>query len=91
MICAHKNFTAQVDVNRLEDTGRFSADVKVWCVECRLPFRFIGLRTDVISTKIPCMSPFGEEARLPLEPIDMDGPIHPEVLKAMQSKMPGFQ
>lgn len=43
MICKHEIFEASVTVNRLEDSGKFNMDVKVHCVQCKLPFRFIGL------------------------------------------------
>jgi hypothetical protein len=45
--CEHPNFIASVDVGRIESTTggpmRFSADVKINCTECGVPFRFIGL------------------------------------------------
>lgn len=41
--CKHENFFADVTVNRLADSGRFNADVRIKCVECGTPFRFIGL------------------------------------------------
>lgn len=41
--CPHLNFSANVDVNRLEDSGRFSADVRIICADCGEPFRFLGL------------------------------------------------
>jgi hypothetical protein len=41
--CPHMEFTTEVDVNRLEDTGRFQADIRIKCVGCGIPFRFIGL------------------------------------------------
>ncbi|HSZ58578.1 MAG TPA: hypothetical protein VK797_23120 [Tepidisphaeraceae bacterium] len=41
--CTHEDFAAEVDVHRLEDTGRFQADVRINCRCCGLPFRFIGL------------------------------------------------
>lgn len=43
--CQHMNFDADVTVNRIEDTGRFNADVKIVCADCKVPFRFIGLPT----------------------------------------------
>lgn len=43
MTCKHPDFEAQVNVNRLEDVGRFSADVTIRCALCGVPFRFIGL------------------------------------------------
>lgn len=42
-MCEHKNFDAEVDVTRLEDSGRFQADVRIRCRDCGKPFRFIGL------------------------------------------------
>lgn len=41
--CRHQNFKAAVKVVRLEDTGRFMAEVRVQCAECDLPFQFLGL------------------------------------------------
>jgi hypothetical protein len=38
--CAHPDFDAQVIVTRLEDSGLFTADVKVWCRSCSKPFEF---------------------------------------------------
>lgn len=43
MKCEHKYFAATVEVNRLEDSGRFTADVRIVCSECQIPMRFIGL------------------------------------------------
>lgn len=41
--CEHRQFQASVNVNRLEDSGRFMADVAIVCEECGLPFSFLGL------------------------------------------------
>lgn len=43
MGCPHESFNASVDVNRLVDSGRFSADVRISCAQCGVPMRFIGL------------------------------------------------
>ncbi len=43
--CQHKNVSAEFDLNYLEDTGRFQADVRIKCADCGVPFRFIGLPT----------------------------------------------
>lgn len=43
MACEHKNFEATVDVNRVEDIGRFTADVRIRCTECNTPMKFLGL------------------------------------------------
>lgn len=45
--CDHRQFDATVTVNRLEDTGRFNADIRIKCVVCGTPFRFIGLPAGV--------------------------------------------
>ena len=43
MDCKHEIFECDCMVNRIEDVGRFSVDVRVKCVQCGTPFRFIGL------------------------------------------------
>jgi hypothetical protein len=43
MTCKHEDFEARVDINRLEDTGRFMADVKIQCAACGVPMVFLGL------------------------------------------------
>jgi hypothetical protein len=42
-MCEHHNFSANVSVARLEDTGRFLAHVTVFCTDCSEPFQFAGL------------------------------------------------
>ncbi len=41
--CPHEHFSANVDVNRLSDSGRFCADVRIKCEDCGELFRFLGL------------------------------------------------
>lgn len=41
--CKHMNFKALVKVARLEDVGKFMAEVTVQCADCDLPFQFLGL------------------------------------------------
>lgn len=41
--CPHPDFEANVTVNRLEDSGRFMADIKIKCCFCGQPFQFLGL------------------------------------------------
>ncbi len=43
MECKHMQFKADVRVARLEDSGRFMAEVRIHCSECGLPFEFQGL------------------------------------------------
>ncbi len=63
MNCPHEDFLAQVNVNRLSDSGRFSADVSICCAVCKEPFRFLGLPagTDLNGATV---SVDGTEARL---------------------------
>jgi hypothetical protein len=42
-MCEHTEFAAEVDVTRLIDSGRLTADVRIKCAVCGLPMRFIGL------------------------------------------------
>lgn len=45
--CKHMVFAANVKVNRLEDSGRFMADISILCTECGIPFQFLGLEPGV--------------------------------------------
>ena len=71
MICPHMNFMADVDVARItSDDGvvyRYSADVKVKCNDCGLPFRFVGLPVG-LDFNSPTVNVDATEARLPLAP-----------------------
>lgn len=46
-MCKHMEFSAQVNVLRLEDSGIFNCDITIKCVECGEPFSFIGLPSGV--------------------------------------------
>jgi hypothetical protein len=65
--CQHQNFEALVRVNRLVDSGRFSADISIRCAECREPFRFLGADAG-LSPYQPMASVDGLELRAPIEP-----------------------
>ncbi len=70
--CAHEYFKASVRVGRLsqEESGPitgYTADVKVMCAECGLPFRFVGVAAGS-SFAEPRVSIDGTELRAPLEP-----------------------
>lgn len=70
--CAHVNFKAKVAVHRLTDkeggpvTG-YTADVQIECVECGLPFRFMGLAAGSHHSE-PRVSVDATELRAPIEP-----------------------
>lgn len=42
-MCEHKNFDANVRVARIEDKGRFMAEIRITCKDCGEPFQFMGL------------------------------------------------
>lgn len=70
MDCDHKNFFAQVNVARLEDTSpmRFFADIKIKCEDCGLPFHFVGVKEFGLSPDEPCLNPDSTELRCPIMP-----------------------
>ncbi len=41
--CLHRKFDANVHIARLEDCGRFAADIKIVCRECGVSMVFLGL------------------------------------------------
>ena len=65
--CPHPDFQALVEVNRIEDVGRFQADVQIRCALCWTPFRFLGLRTGVDLAGARC-SVDGATAHLAIAP-----------------------
>lgn len=66
-MCKHEQFEAKVAVHRLEDSGRFSADIQIICVACKEPFRFLGLPPG-IDLNGATVSVDGTEARLAIGP-----------------------
>lgn len=42
-MCEHKNFDASVRVVRIEDKGRFMAEIRITCLDCGTPMQFMGL------------------------------------------------
>lgn len=65
--CPHPSFRADVSVNRIEDVGRFSADIRITCEGCKEPFRFLGVDPGV-SFRVPRVSIDGLQLRAPIEP-----------------------
>ena len=86
-MCEHLNFVAEVDVNRLstKEDGRidqYSADVRIKCAECDLPFRFIGLPAG-LDLNGAATSVNAEEARLAIAPKG-------QVISVMENGVSGF-
>lgn len=74
--CEHRDFRAIVEVNRLmsEDDGPvtgYSAEVRVWCVECDEPFRFICADAGMLPDR-PTVSLDEAELRAPIRPASSD-------------------
>ena len=42
-MCKHHNFKADVRVARIEDKGRFMAEMRITCSDCGTPMQFMGL------------------------------------------------
>lgn len=80
--CKHPEFETAVSVARLEDSGRFMADVSVRCVACQMPFRFIGLPAG-LDLNGAAVSADGTEARLAIAP-------RGEVLTVLDEGVTGF-
>ena len=68
-LCNHPDFDATVLVTRLEHTLSYVAEVKIHCIVCGMPFRFKDLPAGISVTKSMC-SIFGNEASLPISPMD---------------------
>lgn len=77
MSCEHQNFAAEVDVARLETSGRFMADVRIKCADCGKPLRFIGLPVG-LDLNGAAVSADGTEARLSVHPIGEIIPDFPD-------------
>lgn len=65
--CPHMNFEATVAVARIEDVGRFVAEVKIHCIECGLPFQFLGIEPG-FNYEAPTVALDGLLANLPICP-----------------------
>lgn len=65
--CSHMNFSANVAVARIEDKGRFAADIRIRCADCGLPFQFLGLDPGLDSHGAR-VSLDGLEARMAISP-----------------------
>lgn len=87
--CPHENFMADVQIGRLQSgkdgpVERFSADVRVECVDCGVKMKFVGLPMGC-DLNGACVSVDGTEARLACFPANRP---HPSNLK---DEPPGFR
>jgi hypothetical protein len=81
--CQHENFDATVEVARLTNkegiVHAYSADIKVVCHDCKLPFEFPGFAHGISS----------HEARVSIDGQTMCVPLKPKGQEAF-SFYPGF-
>lgn len=75
--CPHENFDAVVDVNRLGKSDDdptiigYTADIRVWCTDCKEPFRWIGVQAGMSPARPMCSVDEGD-LRAPLRPASAD-------------------
>jgi hypothetical protein len=74
--CPHEDFAAEVEVNRLSSVdggpiGAYSADIRVSCIACGEPFRWIGVQAGVKGDR-PMCSVDETELHAPLRPASSD-------------------
>jgi hypothetical protein len=70
--CKHENFSVEADVQGItpkdgEPAYRWQADIRIRCITCGLPFRFIGLPAGV-DLNGACTSVNAEEGRFAIAP-----------------------
>ncbi len=82
MKCKHKDFHIDGTVARLEDIGKFQLCIRIECLECHKPFRFLGLPFGV-DLEGAAISADSLEARLSIAP---EG----EVSTVIDSESQGF-
>lgn len=46
-MCKHEEFEGKIAVARLEDSGRFQAEITIRCKQCGEEFQFLGLEPGV--------------------------------------------
>lgn len=74
--CPHKNFTAEVAVNRLEPDPAgmpraYHADIRIACADCGEQFRFVGVQAGLRPDR-PMCSVDEYELRAPIRPGSSD-------------------
>jgi hypothetical protein len=72
MTCAHENFSTKVGIHRMSaveggPVTNFTADIAIHCVDCNMPFEFIGVAVGLSGAQ-PMTSVDGQELRAPIKP-----------------------
>ncbi len=68
MTCKHMNFSAQVNVQRIEDIAAFNAEITINCADCGLSFDFVGAPIGCVDHYKPITNLLGDELRVPIVP-----------------------
>jgi hypothetical protein len=89
--CKHnKSHKAAVSVGYMEDSGRFTCELRVQCGDCGRAFQFIGLPLGLDLQEGATMSVDGQEARLAIAPVGtVPQPLDKALLRGYRVKMPG--
>jgi hypothetical protein len=74
--CEHHDFAVVAEISRLTKTPDapvqgFTCDLTIHCMDCKEPFRFIGMSAG-LSPREPMCSVDETEARLPIRPASSD-------------------
>lgn len=69
MDCQHLKFESMVTVIRIQNLGKFQANIVIRCADCGQPFEFVGLPRGM-NIEGPAVSLDGLEARLAVRPIE---------------------
>lgn len=88
--CRHnKRHRATVSVNFLEDSGRFSTDIRLECGDCGRPFQFLGLPLG-LDLGGAAMSVDGQEAHLAVAPVgEVPQPLDAGLVAGFRIRQPG--
>ena len=87
--CKHnKAHAVDASIGFMEDTGRFTAEVRIVCADCGLPFQFLGLPLG-LDMEGAAMSADGLEARLAIAPMGtVPQPLDSHLLRGFRVKSP---
>ena len=89
--CKHnKAHKANVSVGYLEDSGRFTCEVRVECADCGRKFQFIGLPLGLDLQERATMSVDGQELRAAIAPVGtVPQPLDKSLLRGFRIRQPG--
>lgn len=65
--CMHEQFHVHANIIRLEDAGKYIAEIRVKCEQCDEPFRFLGVPAGLLNERPSC-NVDGLELHAPIEP-----------------------